>query len=152
MGFFSCIRNAFSGKSNCPDDCDRNLADCQEERGRLTETNKALANEVDAYKAHTEELKKTITDRDATIDALKKDKDVAEEALRIYQKKYGDINEDEEKETFICSLSTRDSVCVIIAVVLVAIGVVIALYFLLRKKRPVIGDMDVEPLLDTMEQ
>lgn len=139
MSVFTCIANAFSGKSNCPNNCDKNLKDCKEERERLMENNAALTKDRDSYKSENEQLTKAKKEFDDTVEDLKKRAEQAEEAANKYEALEQDFKEykakygPDAKESFIGSLSTVTSVCVILVIVF-AVGALIVVAFVFWRK------------------
>lgn len=140
MSVFTCISNAFTGKSNCPNNCDRILRDCKEERARLVENNNILTNDNQQYITELNSLSEANTALKAEVTDLKARLAQAEEAVTsvvgegAITATQAEEAGDAAKETFIGSLSTVASVFVVIVIVF-AVGVLLFLAYMFWRKR-----------------
>ena len=158
MGFLDWFSNLFSDKDTNPYDKNKDLANCEDDKDRLTETNNALLDDNALYTNQIAELTIANEEQEKAINELTKRLNDAEEAARKYESLEGEYNElkkkyeSSQKEGFIGSMTTTTSVIIIIVIIFAVGGLIFAGYeFLWKRRRPVtpssvvVEDMDTKP-------
>ena len=152
MGFLDWLGNLFSDKDTNPYVKNKDLANCEDDKDRLTETNNALLDDNALYTNQIAELITANEEQEKAINDLTKQLSDAQEAASKYESLEQEYNElkakynSNKKEKFIGSMSTATSV-IIIVLILFAVGVLMFVGYKLWKRRsvtPVVVVEDIE--------